>query len=292
MASEVQPIEAGRSGLSADAKLVLIVCFSSAVLLVDNTLSLSAAYAAMLLVFLATKPSPRKLFYYALFSLAAVWGFLLTQSLFYAQQPRTVLVELIGPETPVIGALTGGLSIYLEGAVYGAIQSLRFLAMMTAGLALVWTTSPHELLLGLRRLRLPYKAAFMVAAALRFIPAIASEARATLGAMKARGYPMRASRPWRYLTALTAGLTPILFRNIRRASMLADSVESRGFAARGNGGSAGARRRGLMETALLWAAPLLTAALAAAKLADAAALYGLFYSEHLGWIYALVETAL
>jgi energy-coupling factor transport system permease protein len=275
--------------LSARVKVVLVVCFSVAVLLIDNVQTLAAAYATLMPAILLAKPGRRKLFYYALFSLAAVWGFLLTQSIFYAQQPRTVLFVLVSRDAPLIGPLTGGISVYLEGAIYGAVQSLRFLAMMTAGLALVWTTSPQELLQALRRLRLPYKAAFMVAAALRFIPAIASEARATLAAMRSRGYPMRPSRPWRYLTALTAGLGPILFRNMRRAAMLADSVESRGFALRADDGQSPIGRASAIERIALWLAPTIVLSMIAAKLITAAALYGVFYNEGIGWVYGLVK---
>jgi energy-coupling factor transport system permease protein len=277
---------------SAEAKVVVVVCYSVAALLIDNMISLLVLFMPSFALMLLSRPGRRRLLYYALFSLAAVWGFLLTQSIFYAQHPRTVLMELVAPGVPLIGPLTGGISIYLEGAVYGALQSLRFMAMMTAGLTLVWTTTSQELLKGLRRLRLPYKAAFMTAAALRFIPSIAAEARETMGAMRSRGYPLRPSRPWRYLTAATAALGPILFRNMRRATMLADAVESRGFTMLREDRMLEAVQRRALEKVAIWMTPVVLLLLVAAKLFTSAALYGVYYNEGIGWIYGLVETFL
>jgi energy-coupling factor transport system permease protein len=203
-----------------------------------------------------------------------------------------MLFQIVTPDTPVIGPLTGGVAVYLEGAVHGATQSLRLLALLTAGMTLATCTPPQMLLKGLRRLRLPYKGAFMVATALRFIPTIASETRATLAAMKARGYPMRPSRPWRYLAALTSAITPVMFRNMRRASMLADSVESRGFAMREDDGSPAKAGRGALGSLTLWLAPTITILLIAAKLLNIAAVSGLYFSDHIEWIYVLAETIL
>ena len=283
---------AAKHRISPETRIVLLLCLSVAVLLVDNVATLAAAAAASIALLLGARVGWRKLLFYLLFALAAVWGFLLTQSIFYVQHPRTVLIELISPQTPLIGPLTGGVAIYLEGALYGAVQSLRFLTLMTAGLTLVWTTSPQALLQGLRRLRLPFKAAFMVTTALRFLPAIATEARITLAAMRARGYPMRPSRPWSYLGALAAALGPILFRNIRRASMLADSVESRGFGVRENGRALEAAGRGRLEKLMLAAAPLATVLLVCAKLLSFAAHAGALYHAELEWMYEFVEKVL
>ena len=283
---------AGKERIAPETRIVLLLCLSVAVLFVDAVPTLAAVSAAAAALLLCARVGWRKLLFYLLFALAAVWGFLLTQSIFYAHHPRTVLIELIAPETPLIGPLTGGVAVYLEGAVYGAVQSLRFLTLMTAGLTLVWTTSPQRLLQGLRRLRLPFKAAFMVTTALRFLPAIATEARITLAAMRARGYPLRPSRPWSYLNALAAALGPILFRNIRRASMLADSVESRGFGVRSNGGALQREGRGHLERLILIAAPLATLLIVAAKLLSFAAHAGILYHADLEWIYEFVEKVL
>ena len=217
----------------ADARLVLLLCLSVAVLVVDNILTLAGLFGLLFFVFVLSGVGWRRFSIWMLLCIAAFWGFVVTQSLFYPYKPRTLLFEILSPDTPFIGGLTGGIAVYLEGFVHGALQSLRFLTLITAGLTLVWSTPPHELLRGLRKLGVPHRAAFMVTTALRFIPTIGSEARAVLAAMRVRGYPLKPTRPWRYLRALAVGLAPILHRNMRRAAMLADSLESRGFLDRG-----------------------------------------------------------
>jgi energy-coupling factor transport system permease protein len=299
------------AGIGADLKLVLLLCLSIIVLMVDNLVTLTVISLLIFAVFAAAGVGRRRFAIWLLLSLAVVWGFVLTQSIFYPYRPRTLVFVIITPETPVLGALTGGIALYWEGAVHGLTQSLRMLALLTAGLTVVWTTPAHEILLGLRRLRLPYRAAFMLTTALRFIPTIGSEARSVLIAMRARGYQMRPAKPWRYLRALAVGLTPILHRNMRRAAMLADSVESKGFLlADPYGADASSRSFAtghlvtasnahsaktlvkLLRITALAAAPAFTILLAGAKLLTFAAQTGLFYLSSCEWIYELVETHL
>jgi len=278
--------------LGARAKIVLLACLSVAVLLVDSITVLAALDLALLAVFASARLGWKRFAILVLFTAATVWGFVLTQSLFYPYRPRTLLLELIPPGAPVLGPLTGGVALYWEGALYGMLQSLRFLALLVLGLTVVWTTSPQRLLLGLRRLRLPYRLAFMLAAALRFLPAIAEEARMVVTAMRVRGYRLRPTRPWRYLAALGHGLAPILFRNIRRATMLADSVESRSFAAAASAATAGAAPSGVADRLVCLVVPAATLLLVGAKLLHLAALSGLFYSDALAWLYGLADAIL
>ena len=281
--------------LGARAKIVLLACLSVAVLLVDSIMVLAALDLVLLAVFASARLGWKRFAILVLFAAATVWGFVLTQSLFYPYRPRTLMLELVPPGAPLLGPLTGGVALYWEGAVYGLQQSLRFLALLVLGLTVVWTTSPQRLLLGLRRLRLPYRLAFMVAAALRFLPAIAEEARTVVTAMRVRGYRLRPARPWRYLAALGHGLAPILFRNIRRATMLADSVESRSFAAAAStpsAATAGAAPSGAADRLVCLAVPAATLLLVGAKLLHLAALSGLFYSDALAWLYGLADAIL
>ena len=283
---------AGSKGVAAETRIVLLVCLSVIVLLLDSLVSLFAVFFIVFAFFLSARVGWKRVVFWLMISLATVWGYLLTQSIFYPYRPRTILFEIISPSLPLLGSLTGGIAIYWEGALYGLIQSLRLLTMITAGLTVVWTTTPSSLLGGLRRLRLPHRLAFMVTTALRFLPAIAKEARIVMSAMRARGYPLTPTRPWSYLKALAAGLSPILVRNIRRATMLADSVESRGFS----------KRRAIIpprtdpvratERVLLIGMPAIALLLIGAKLLLYAAQNGFFYSETLEWLYAFVEAAL
>jgi energy-coupling factor transporter transmembrane protein EcfT len=81
-------------------------------------------------------------------------------------------IWLVTPDTPIIGIITGGIPLSLQGAVYGLIQSLRILAMVNASVALVMTTPFNRIIIGLRQLGIPSVFAFMLATAVRFVPTI------------------------------------------------------------------------------------------------------------------------
>ncbi|NOZ23946.1 MAG: energy-coupling factor transporter transmembrane protein EcfT [Planctomycetes bacterium] len=158
-----------------------------------------------------------------------VWGTMLSQAIFYGQFPRTVALTIIPKGLPILGTLTGGIYLYREGFLYGAVQSLRFSTAMCFGLLVCWTTDPRDLLLGLKRLRVPYGLSFMTVTALRFIPVIIAEAATVLAAAR-----LRAFRPFRVgLRSMGAAwlsiLRPIFGNCLRRASTLALSVQSRAF---------------------------------------------------------------
>lgn len=281
--------------IKPETRLVLLFCTAAAAVLIDNIPTLAGLYLAALMLFAFARLGLKKSLIMLVVSAAAVWGFIATQSFFYPFRPRTMLLQLVSADFPILGPLTGGVSIYLEGVLYGVTQSLRFLVMITGGFIVVWTTSPQQLLQGLRRLKVPYKAAFLSATAVRFIPAIASETGAVLAAMKARGFPLRPSRPWNYLRALGKGLTPIIYRNMRRASMLADSLESRGFPGPVQNRVSESREkadRRLFDRLVLFTCVALTLSLAAAKFLSFAAGSGFFYSENLRWLYVLVDSYL
>ena len=61
----------------------------------------------------------------AILLLLGLWGSMFSQALFFAQTPRTPLFVIIEPTMPVLGQITGGLYIYREGVIYGAVQGLR-----------------------------------------------------------------------------------------------------------------------------------------------------------------------
>lgn len=66
----------------------------------------------------------------SIFLLLGLWGSISSQALFFAQNPRTPLFMLISPDFPFLGSLTGGLYIYREGIIYGAVQGMRTASMI------------------------------------------------------------------------------------------------------------------------------------------------------------------
>ena len=165
-----------------------------------------------------------------IFLLVGIWGAMISQALFYNQEPRTMIACLISPATPWIGEVTGGVFVYREGLEYGAVQALRSSIMLSCGLLICWTTDPRQLLQCFLHWKMPYEIAFMLITSLRFLPVVFEETEIVLTAQRLRGFePTRTLSPLRWIRTAFYVLFPILARALRRAATLALSVESRGF---------------------------------------------------------------
>jgi energy-coupling factor transport system permease protein len=160
-----------------------------------------------------------------------VWGTVLTQAIFLPSPEGSPALTILPPFR--LGPWTlAGLRLSWAGAQYGLVQSLRLAALAVSGMLVCLSTSPERLLAALTALRLPAALAFLAAAGLRFLPAIAQEWLLVRQARRLRGYrpSMRQLlRPWRWLTMELALFLPLLALMLRRSATLAASVSSRGF---------------------------------------------------------------
>ena len=207
----------------------LIVLFLTAVLTItiDNPRSLFILFAGALALHLAAGTSLYKWKVMAVLLMLELWGSMVSQALFFAQTPRTPLFVLISSDVPVLGAVTGGLYIYREGILYGAVQGLRAATMLSLGLLVCWTGDPRQLLHALLAWRLPPQVAFMLVTAIRFLPVLASEAGEIITALQLRSDSKKGHKA--ILRHLPYVAKPLLARCLRRAQTLALSVVSRGF---------------------------------------------------------------
>lgn len=232
----------GAGRLNVLTKLGALGVFAILAVLLDNVGALGVVAAISAVALLSSRPSAARLRLAGGVAALTVWGMMLGQAIFYAQLPRTVVVRLVPDWIPVLGTWTGGINLYGEGFVYGLMQSLRAVTVLAAGLTLCWTTDGGELLVGMRRLRVPYGLAFMTVTALRFLPLVFAEVSTVLEVTRLRGGKLRGGHRGLWRTWL--GILRAIFANaIRRASMLALSVRSRAF-------DPGADRSAWRETAL------------------------------------------
>ena len=183
----------------------------------DAPRALGALVLAALVAFAATRPGGRAVAGAAAVLAAMVWSTVLSQGLFYAEQPRVALVS------------AGPLVLWREGVGHGLTQSLRFGAMTLAGLTLAASTAPERLFTALRALWVPFGLAFLVVTGLRFVPDVAGEWVAVRDARARRGRPAWKRPPWAWLALELRLLTPLLARALRRARALAESLDARGF---------------------------------------------------------------
>ena len=211
-------------------KILALVLLGLAVVSLDNSNTMIALLLIVLLGYpLARIPMPR-LKILAILLILSIWGTILSQALFYNSLPRTVIMTLVPAGFPILGSITGGIFIYNEGLQYGAVQGLRSAIMLSMGLLVSWTTDARNMLNGLVRLKVPYNIAFMVVVSLRFLPIIVAEISTIITVQRLRGFRPSRAGPGTVSTAFNT-LVPALSSCVRRAGMLAVSVEGRAFRA-------------------------------------------------------------
>jgi energy-coupling factor transport system permease protein len=145
-----------------------------------------------------------------------VLGTMISQGFFYGLEPRTELLTLVP-----------GLSLCREGLIYGGVVSLRLLSVMAAGTLVVFTTFPSDLILAMRKLRVPHSFAFMLTLALRFLPEMVEQGKRILVAQQLRGAGgkglVSAVGQFRFL------VVPLLAVSLRSARQVAVAAEVRAY---------------------------------------------------------------
>mgnify|MGYP004521809827 FL=1 len=248
--------------LNGRTKLLVLFLFAILMITVDNPRTLFVLFSFTLLLHIVARTSIYKWKVLAVLLLLGLWGSMFSQALFYAQTPRSPLFVIISPEAGILGQLTGGLYVYREGILYGAVQGLRSASMLTLGLLVCWTSDPRQLLQAMLAWRLSPQLAFMLVTAIRFLPVLAAETGEIITALQLRSDSQRGRTA--VLRHLPYIAKPLLARCLRRAQTLALSVVSRGFFL------AGARKRkevwALSERSACAALTVLVVAVVSSKL--------------------------
>lgn len=213
--------------LTGHTKLITLFSFAILTITIDNPRSLFLLFTVTLLLHGLAKTSIYKWRVLAVLLLLSLWGSMFSQSLFFAQTPRTPLLVVISPDAEFLGPLTGGMFIFREGILYGAVQGLRSASMLSLGLLVCWTSDPRQLLQSLMHWKLPPQTAFMLVTAIRFLPVLAAETSEVITALQLRSDSQAGrSSVVRHIPYIAK---PLLARCLRRAQTLALSVVSRGF---------------------------------------------------------------
>lgn len=227
---EARPSDTFIYYMDCRTKLILLMVMAVFSVLIDSPKTLLLLLILTLVLHVAASSTWSRGRMLMLFLLLSMWGTMVSQALFYNQEPRTEILCLLAPQKIAWGDLAGGLYLYKEGVVYGAIQAMRAGIMLSLGLLICWNTDISRLMRALVHWRIPYEVAFMLTTSIRFIPVVFSEASIVLTAQRLKGFqPAKNCSPTRFIKTAFQTLLPIIARIIRRTELLALSVECRGF---------------------------------------------------------------
>ncbi len=127
-----------------------------------------------------------------------------------------------------MGVLVFLLSFYSLGWLEAVAAVLRLVSIATAAVLVFGTTSPESMGNALVAGGVPYPAAFVLMAAMQFVPVISRRAAAVRDAQLARG--IRLDTGLSSVRNYPVLALPVLYQSFKLADDLAEALESRGFA--------------------------------------------------------------
>jgi energy-coupling factor transport system permease protein len=127
-------------------------------------------------------------------------------------------------------AAFGSFTVTREALEDGAGFFFRLAIMVMASFLLIWTTDIRDMMVGLVRLGMPYRFAFAIFMALRFLPIIQNEVDAVRAAHAIRGRATKSQWSHRFRLWQRYMFT-VIVNGLRKAENTAVAIESRGFGA-------------------------------------------------------------
>ncbi|HET6460880.1 MAG TPA: energy-coupling factor transporter transmembrane component T [Syntrophales bacterium] len=213
--------------LDPRSKIVMGLMGAILIVVLKTPIALFLLFLTVLTIFALLRPARRTCRTIIVLMATAFCFTMISQGFFYALEPRTAIMTFLTPESGMMGSITGGIALYREGIIYGALQSLRLCSAMLLSAAIVMSTYPADLLLGMGSLGVPERIGFVVTVSIRFLPVLLDEAQRILLAQKLRGLNTKGVRggfrAFRYL------LPPLIIDSLRNARRTALAAEVRAF---------------------------------------------------------------
>jgi energy-coupling factor transport system permease protein len=125
----------------------------------------------------------------------------------------------------------GGLPFSLGGLLYGTTLVLRIIVMVLASTIITFSTSIEDILQFLKKMKVPYQMAFVIATGIRFIPTMQKKSEMIQEAQKARGANIGGGGVIKSIKSYIPVLIPMIVDSLRMSDNLAVAMLNRGFGA-------------------------------------------------------------
>ena len=137
--------------------------------------------------------------------------------------------ELVGTNTELINI--GYAYINLETLFYVLTISLKYAVLMPITVIFIFTTHPSEFASSLNKIGVPYKIAYAVNIAFRYIPDVQREYKDILNAQQARGLAFHKGegKALEILKNYTTIFVPLVSSSIKRIETVSNAMELRSF---------------------------------------------------------------
>ncbi|MBS3970422.1 MAG: energy-coupling factor transporter transmembrane protein EcfT [Clostridia bacterium] len=214
--------------LDPRVKIIMLILFTFMIFLIKNFVLISIMFGLTISLWLVSGLSIKRLAGMAKLLIGIFAFVIIIQGIF--QLGDTYLVAPLIPEiVPLIG---GKGRITLEGLLFGVLISYRLLTLICLLPLITMTTPVHHIALGLVKLGLPYKVAYMATTALNLVPSFKEEINTIMEAQKLRAFTVfeEGSLPQK-LKAYPALVVPLVIGAMRRAQLMGVAMDARAFGA-------------------------------------------------------------
>ena len=176
-------------------------------------------------------------------------GLMAIAAVFIAREPETLFVECVALliTIPSLGlrrawsqslrfvlpmvALVFAIALFSFDLLVASVLSIRLFNLLNVSFLFFRTVSPEELGGALRKMGIPYRFAFILTTAMRYVPLIGEKLRNIIDAQRSRGIDLRPRL--KNVPNFMALLMPLLAQSFVLSDELAMAMESRGFGRKG-----------------------------------------------------------
>jgi energy-coupling factor transport system permease protein len=123
----------------------------------------------------------------------------------------------------------GGAILSREGLLYGCNVAAKSVTLLLLIPLCVFTTAPDNLIVGLVKLRLPYRVTFVLASTLRFFPLLFAEIQGVRDAQRLRGLIFEDLGPFERIRAHARVAVPAILGAMFRAQQMEVVLQSKAF---------------------------------------------------------------
>lgn len=214
--------------LDPRVKVVALLIITVSIFIISNFFVIAAFFLACLAFWRVSGLPFKKIKVFLKFLLSLFTFLTLMQALFLPGE-HYLLNPLIPKSVPLIGGLG---RISLDGIVYGLLLSLRLLTLVLFMPLVTMTTEINTLALGLVKMGLSYKIAYMTTTAINIIPTFQNETQVIMDAQKMRGLTVfEKGRMLDKFKAYPALVVPLVIGAMRRAQLMGVAMDARAFGA-------------------------------------------------------------
>jgi len=212
------------SRLDVRAKLFLLVLVSVLIFVWENVFFVAGLFAVVLVLALNAHLDRRLMWRLFRIMLPFIGLTVVIQGLF-----NIIGVTPLWTVPAWVPWVGGRVSLYWEGVVFGFVVVFRLLSPLYAMPLVVMTTDVNDLVVGLTRLRVPYKVAFIFSITLRFVPFIFGEIDAIMEAQRLRGLALEKMNFIRRIPVFASLAVPLILGSLLKAQTLDVVLQSKAF---------------------------------------------------------------